>query len=204
MSDQARSLDRVRVCPECNGTFTVRYASQPRKYCSQRCMWDSYKLSPEEHLSRFWSRVEKRQNGCWIYKGATDKWGYTHVGVNGKRKQAHRWIYEKVKGAIPAGMLLMHSCDVPACVNPDHLTPGTDATNHADSKAKGRNTYGEKNPHAKLTEELVREIRAEYRPTRAASGKIVKSNVDELVAKYGLPRQAISNAALGHTWKHIK
>ena len=61
--------------------------------------------------------------GCWLWLGADDgRHGYGRVRRNGTR-QAHRYLYEVHKGAIPDGMVLDHLCRTPACVNPDHLEP---------------------------------------------------------------------------------
>ena len=75
-------------------------------------------------------------SGCWIWMGAAARYGHTHV--NGKSARAHRAIYEMSGNFIPAGMELMHSCDIGLCVNPDHLSIGTHQDNMADMVRKGR------------------------------------------------------------------
>lgn len=142
----------------------------------------------------FWAKVEKGER-CWIFKGCKDKWGYGQHGFKARRHQAHRFAYELTYGPIPAGKLIMHSCDVPACVNPAHLSLGTDATNIADAVAKGRATRITRH---KLTEDQVREIRAAYR----IKGRI--SNSHELAAKYNVGVGAINGVTSGRTWGHVK
>ena len=65
-----------------------------------------------------------QENGCWDWVGALSPLGYgSATGSDGKTRKAHRVIYERVKGAIPAGLELDHLCRNPSCVNPDHLEP---------------------------------------------------------------------------------
>lgn len=83
---------------------------------------------------------------CWVYP--TKKRRYRDVKIKGKSVKAHRLSYEHFKGPIPAGMLIMHSCDNPPCVNPRHLSLGTHKTNAQDSMNKGRSKTTE---NGKLT-----------------------------------------------------
>lgn len=149
---------------------------------------------------RFWTRIEKQSNGCWIFLGCRDKWGYAQYGVKCKRHQAHRYSYELTHGPIPKGMLVRHSCDNPPCVNPEHLSLGTDADNRADSVSKGRHAWGERSNQAKLTVAKVIEIRRLY----AGSGQGRPSNAGMLAAKFGVDRGTIAAVALGRTWKNVK
>ena len=89
-------------------------------------------------LDQFWSRVEKGPD-CWIWTPAKTSGNYGQVYLGNNRSiPAHRFSYELAKGPIPDGLVLMHSCDNKACVNPEHLCPGTQSQNIVDAHARGR------------------------------------------------------------------
>jgi hypothetical protein len=153
-----------------------------------------------DEVDRFWERVEKTQT-CWNWIGAKQTGGYGHFylgTVNGKKvkRLAHRYSYELHNGPIPAGMDVLHKCDNPGCVNPEHLFLGTQATNDADRDAKGRQARGSEHGMAKLTEAQVREMRAAY----AAGGVTYK----ELGQKYGVSGAQAHCAIAGVWWKHLR
>lgn len=94
-------------------------------------------------------RVSPEPNtGCWLWTYRINEWGYGFFSTGSdktktrKKFYAHRYSYELFKGPIPKGLLVCHSCDTPACVNPDHLWVGTDADNNKDCTSKGRNKPG--------------------------------------------------------------
>ncbi|MCC6314201.1 MAG: HNH endonuclease [Thermomicrobiales bacterium] len=82
-------------------------------------------LTPEEQ-DRFWSRVEITP-GCWLWTGAINEDGYGHFRYGGIRtmRKAHRVAYRIIRGVLPAGKVLHHTCDQRRCVNPAHLVPMT-------------------------------------------------------------------------------
>lgn len=73
---------------------------------------------------------------CWIWTGARMRYGYFQYGK--KLIGAHRVAWELRNGPIPDGLYVLHRCDNPPCVRPDHLFLGTAADNTADMVAKGR------------------------------------------------------------------
>ena len=110
---------------------------------------------------RFWAKVSKT-DGCWLWRASVDRWGYGQIGSSGKPRtmlKAHRVSWEFAYGAIPDGLSVLHRCDTPACVRPEHLFLGTQQDNVADMNAKGRNRFQRQNPALKLSEEQVRAIR---------------------------------------------
>jgi hypothetical protein len=92
---------------------------------------------------RFWERVDK-SGECWLWTGATFRRGYGAVKREGKQLKAHRVAWEMHFGRLPQGALIMHHCDNPPCVRPQHLFPGTPADNMADKVTKGRQATGDR------------------------------------------------------------
>jgi hypothetical protein len=95
-------------------------------------------MSPE---ARFWRFVRKDES-CWIWTGALHTQGYGRFKYLGALWFAHRFSYLLANGPIPESALVLHSCDVPACVNPAHLRIGTDLDNAMDRESRGRGNHG--------------------------------------------------------------
>jgi len=96
---------------------------------------------------RFWAKVAKTEDGCWNWTASKRHKGYgafCYYRDDGTLVQgrAHRYSWEIHNGDIPDGMFVLHSCDNPACVNPDHLFLGTNQDNVDDMMRKGRNVSG--------------------------------------------------------------
>jgi hypothetical protein len=90
-------------------------------------------------MERFWNKVEKTDD-CWNWQGGKDRDGYGHIRVEGKLWQAHRYS-TLLDGRDPIGKVVMHRCDNPSCVNPNHLSLGTQADNVYDMVAKRRHKH---------------------------------------------------------------
>lgn len=131
---------------------------------------------------------------CWLWTGAINNKGYGQIRVSLHDLQlAHRVAYELYVGPIPAERLILHRCDVRACVNPFHLWPGTAHENTQDMLRKGRGVapVGEENGSAKLTAAQVLEI-------RAGGGSI-----RETARLYGVTHGAIEGIRSGKTWRWL-
>ena len=116
--------------------------------------------------------------------------------VNAVTTGAHRYSYEIHHGPIPQGFVVMHTCDNPTCVNPDHLKAGTYKENMADMDRKGRRVKaslkGAECRQSKLSDDLVRWIRAERSLTPTEMGR-----------KLQLDPNTIRAVLQGKTWKHV-
>jgi hypothetical protein len=148
---------------------------------------------------RFWRKVSPEpMSGCWLWIGCVNTGGYGTIYFRGYGRKAHRVSWFLVKGEIPRGKFVLHKCDTPACVNPDHLFLGTQRDNVIDCVKKKRwrhgAPFGEKNPMSVLTDELVRQMRSE---PRSLSYK-------KIGQKYGVSTMTAYRAIVGKSWEHIQ
>ncbi len=133
-------------------------------------------------------------DGCWLWQGATRSFGYgCFYALPYKHYTAHRFAYEHFVGPIPEGLLVLHKCDNPACVNPAHLFLGTSQDNMDDRNQKGRNTRGESHPKAKLNREDAIEIRRLYTDEFAT--------VSDIGRQYNKDASSIIKILKSKTWK---
>ncbi len=141
---------------------------------------------------RFWEKVNIRgSNECWEWQGAKDPNGYGRFC--GQEHLAHRQSYRLTHGLKETDCVL-HQCDNPSCVNPNHLFIGTMADNVADMIRKGRMAVGSDLPNARLTDDKIPQIRKQL-----ADGVHIAS-----VAKaFGVHRRTIFDIREGVTWKHV-
>jgi hypothetical protein len=92
----------------------------------------------QEIETRFWSKVRKAGNDeCWFWTGRIDRYGYGKFRLKSKEHGSHR-ISLQLSGIDVEGFFVLHQCDNPLCVNPNHLKAGTHKENMAEMKAKGR------------------------------------------------------------------
>ena len=154
--------------------------------------------------NRFWTKIERDDENpdkCWeCVAMSLTKAGYGEFGVNGTKIRAHRFSYQLFHNRlIKDKMVICHKCDNPSCVNPHHLSEGTQHDNMTDMKNKGRanggGVKGEKNYISKLTEEKVKEIRAKYSQSKTTQQK--------LADEYGVVQSIIHGIINRKYWKHI-
>jgi predicted XRE-type DNA-binding protein len=149
----------------------------------------------EQLKKRFEAHTERIPGvDCHIWMASvTRKGGHGRTFGFGRQMLAHRLAYQLYRGPIPNGMLVCHRCDVPSCVNPDHLFIGTHKDNIADciQKDRRRDQRGEKNNLAKLTKQTVLSI-------RKANGSQY-----EIARKFGVSRSNVGLIRQGKTWKHL-
>lgn len=137
--------------------------------------------------------------GCWNWKHFVDGRGRARGSVTGCRGRIiARAVWKLNNNPIPKGLCVLHDCDNPQCVNPEHLWLGTKGDNQRDMREKGRarEARGEINSNAKLTEDDVRKIRWGY-----AEGCITR---EELGIEFGVCRSTIDCILDHRTWKHIR
>lgn len=137
--------------------------------------------------------IPEPNSGCWLWLGGTNQKNYGHIWSSElkRHQRAHRMVYQILVGAIPAGKQLLHSCDNPYCVNPDHMFVGSNAENMADRNAKSRQAKGETCALSKLTEDQVKEIRTSLDMTAA------------IAEKFNTSRRNVYDIRKRRTWKHI-
>ena len=181
---------------------------------------------------RFWKFIVVRpRTRCWLWTGAREEKGYGHFAVNGRPVRAHRFSYEMLVWPIPDGLFVLHRCDQPGCVNPDHLFLGTTDDNMLDMVLKGRSAHGERNANfgkfgpahpvyglkvagtrhhssdakAKIAKRSRGEINPAAKLTEAAVLEIRASTLSQnaLARLYGVSQATINGILRRRTWRHI-
>lgn len=184
----ARNSHRGRTIPPGSGFFCSHFVLEQLSHWRRQMQKVG---SVEERFFRFF----EKSNGCWNWKGYKDACGYGRIAAKGGPIRAHRVSYEIHHGPIPEGKYVLHTCDNPACVNPDHLYAGTHLENMADKVNRGRaftgDHKGEKHPQAKLKEIDVPTIRTSPESNQT------------LAKRYGISPSAIGLVKRRRTWSHI-
>ena len=159
-------------------------------------------------MERFWEKVDK-SNECWLWKASCDSYGYGHISVEKMMVKSHRLSWELTHGPIPCGLYVLHKCDNPKCVNPEHLFLGTALDNARDRDKKGRGACGKRNGRftspettprgeshhkAKLSESDIVEIR-----------KLLVDGVShrKLGVMFGVTHATIGAIHRRKTWAHL-
>lgn len=136
-------------------------------------------LGNDEDRLKFYS--VKKDNGCIEWTGGKDKDGYGQI----RGRRPHRVSYELAYGEIPEGFMVLHSCNNPACINPEHLRVGTHLDNMADRMKNEQYKTNEEHPMVKYSNAIVEEI-------RKASGTL--KGLSEI---YGMSASQIGNIKRG-------
>ncbi len=157
----------------------------------------------QKYSKRFWEkvRVVKDVNTCWIWLGSFFPDGYGQFYVRKdegnprtRNRPAHIVAWELTNGPVPDGKIILHDCDNPPCVRPDHLICGTQADNVRDAADKDRIAHGSRNGNSRLDEHKVKKIRELH-----AAGL----NTVDLERKFKVARTTISSIVRGKIWARV-
>lgn len=95
-------------------------------------------MTPDQLEPRVRAKIRVDGSGCWLWTASLNRGGYGQLGMGGHGVvTAHRYVYQQLVRPVPRGVYLCHTCDVPACVNPDHLYEGDARDNGRDASARG-------------------------------------------------------------------
>ena len=130
--------------------------------------------------------------GCKIWLGSVSANGYGTIMDGQIQLSAHRVAWTQTHGPIPAGMCILHKCDVPCCINPNHLFLGTHKDNTRDCMKKGRHAFGSKHGMTSLTKDDVLRIRMDRRP----QGTIARD--------FGVHRTTVNTIQTGKHWRWLR
>lgn len=135
--------------------------------------------------------------GCFLWAGRHDNKGYGRLSHGAMHQVAHRQSYENAKGPFDKKMHVLHTCDNPACVNPDHLYLGDQRQNNIDRDSRGRQKtqHGTNHKLAKLDDEKVREIKRLHNPKTFPTRKLAKM--------FGVSQKIIMNVINNRSWTHV-
>jgi len=131
------------------------------------------------------------RTGCWNWTECFTRGGYGNISIYGIQTRAHRVSYAFFKKAIPGSMFVLHKCDNPSCINPEHLFLGTQQDNMDDMVIKGRQGKG----NSKLTEEDVKDIRLLLDTTN--------TTMTRLGEMFGVCANTIGRIHRRKIWRHL-
>lgn len=151
-------------------------------------------LTHDKLVSRFEAKFTREpSSGCWLWTAATHTHGYGKMWDGETVTDAHRLSWTIYKGEIPKGMHVLHKCDVPCCVNPDHLFIGTHQDNMYDMNSKGRHVAPRGAMNSHLTQSTIDEI-------RAIQGRLANGEAKRLALHYGISTGGLYKIRRGDRW----
>lgn len=172
IKDYVRKIGRVKQHP-CEGCKKLCYKKYAQAFCSDKC--------------RFMSYVNK-QDECWLWIGTKNRSDYGKLSFKGNKTAiASRVAYELFKGPIEPNKYICHTCDIPSCVNPDHLWIGTHIENTIDMIQKGRQ-------HSKLKIKDIFHIRDLWQQGYSNQ---------KLMELFQVTSGTISSIVNRRIWKHV-
>jgi hypothetical protein len=183
-------------CKNCNKIFDNRRHLNA-VHCSKKCVgigqriWQ--KSTIEEKLERLRLSFHNKYEivgSCWLWTGAKVR-RYGVIRYDEKLIKSHRASWMIFKGNIPKKLFVLHKCDIPLCVNPEHLFLGTPLDNVKDMIEKGRSKFG---LNQGLGAKKIREIRKLLSENKSAS---------EIAVIYNIGARAIRDIKNGKTWSKI-
>lgn len=186
-----------RECKICHKvTIRLEYKSKKYQFCSILCRSQNRLKISQNLRDRFHTLYKIDSRGCWIWKKGKSSMGYGCISYDGKQQRSHRVSYLLYKGPIENGLFVCHACDIPSCVNPDHLWLGNNKENIIDMfKKKRKSNVGDNNPRATLKERQVINIKQKLKDGIKAA----------IIAKtYRVKKAIIDNIKVGRTWKHVE
>ena len=175
----------ARPCEICGNAFVPQIGNLRvgwGRRCSRTCAAKKGTLE-----QRFWSHVNVKR-GCWLWTRQTyNGCAYLAVGkgeYGTKMIKAARMAWTLMRGPIPEGLCVLHHCDNPMCMNPEHLWLGTFADNSRDMRLKGRG-------RTKLTQDDVQAIRN------------IPGTHREIAKQFGVSHRMIGDIINNKWWRHI-
>jgi hypothetical protein len=140
----------TKVCECCGTTITRKNSDRQsawdrRKYCNYSCATTKRNLAKDPHRGNPVARCEylltrtvKNTTGCMEWQGSTGSFGYGEAIIDGRHWRVHRAIFNFLVDPVSGNVDVLHRCDNPKCINPDHLFVGTHSDNMKDMVTKGR------------------------------------------------------------------
>lgn len=183
-----------RTCNTCGNPFRALNSEVRRGFglvCSIACR----NPARDTLLALLTNYIPVTGSGCWLWLGPIDNNGYGILTTPTGKRKAHRWSLLLHRPWPKDQLEACHRCDVPSCINPDHLFWGTHAENMADAKAKGRTRnkprLGVDHPKAKLTEADVLAIRS-----MSESSTVIADH-------YSITPSTVRHIRSRNSWRHL-